>query len=87
LGLPWHPGRKADVAPITPGMPVTLSFAFTPTARRIPAGHRLRLAVAGADHRQRNLAQIKVDPAPRITIDRGSESHINIPLVAPNALP
>ncbi|WP_442679249.1 CocE/NonD family hydrolase [Sphingomonas sp. ASY06-1R] len=87
LGLPWHSGRQADVAPITPGAPVILRFAFTPTARRIPVGHRLRLALAGADHRQRNLAQIKVDPAPRITIVRGSASHIDIPLVAPNALP
>ncbi|WP_420138900.1 CocE/NonD family hydrolase [Sphingomonas sp.] len=87
LGLPWHSGRAADVAPITPGQPVTLRLALTPTARLIPAGHRLRLAIAGADHRQRNLAQIKVDPAPRITIVRGSASHIDVPLVSPKALP
>ena len=87
MGLPWHSGLKADVAPITPDEPVMLSFEFTPTVRRIPAGHRLRLAIAGADHRQRNLAQIKVDPAPRITIVRGTDTHLDIPLVAPDRLP
>ena len=87
LGLPWHSGRKADVAPVVPGQIVSLSFELTPTMRWVPAGHRLRLAIAGADHRQRNLAAIKVDPAPHITLVRGPASHIDVPLVSPQALP
>ena len=87
LGLPWHSGRKRDVTPITPGQPVSLAFELTPTVRLIPAGHRLRLAVAGADHRQRNLAEIKVDPAPHITVVRGADTHIDLPLVSPDKLP
>lgn len=87
LGLPWHSGRQADAAPITPGVPVTLDFELTPTVRLIPAGHRFRLAIAGADHRQRNLAEIKVDPAPRITVIRGKDTHIDLPLVSPSKLP
>jgi len=87
LGLPWHSGRRADVSPVVPGQAVSLSFELTPSIRFIPAGHRLRLAIAGADHRQRNLAEIKVDPAPRITVVRGTASHIDIPLVAPDSLP
>ena len=87
LGLPWHSGRQRDVAPITPGQPVSLALELTPTVRIIPAGHLLRLAIAGADHRQRNLAEIKVDPAPRITIIRGADTHIDLPLVSPDKLP
>ena len=87
LGLPWHSGRKADVSPVEPGRTISLSFELTPTMRFVPAGHRLRLAIAGADHRQRNLAQIKVDPAPRITVLRGTASHLDIPLVAPEHQP
>lgn len=87
LGLPWHSGRRADVSPAVPGKPMALRFELTPTMRFVPAGHRLRLAIAGADHRQRNLAEIRLDPPPRITVSRGTVSHIDVPLVAPQGLP
>jgi len=37
--------------------------------------------------RQRNLAEIKVDPAPHITVVRGADTHIDLPLVSPDKLP
>ena len=82
MGLPWHTGLAADHAPLQPGKAVQLSFALTPTARIIPAGHRLRLVVTGADPRQRNLAQIRLDPPPtiRIEVGRGSTSRLELPL-------
>lgn len=80
LGLPWHSGLADDYAPLTPDTDVTLSFALTPTARVLRAGHRLRLVVTGADPRQRNLAQIKLDPAPRISLGLGGESGARIEL-------
>ena len=60
-------------------------FALTPAARVIPAGQRLRLVVTGADPRQRNLQQIRLDPPPLISVrtGRGSGSYIELPLAEP----
>ena len=48
----------------------------------MPAGARLRFTVAGADPRQRNLQEIKLDPAPQLTVLRGGidGSRIELPL-------
>jgi hypothetical protein len=84
LGLPWQSGRSADREPLTPGRFVTMRFAFTPTGRIVPAGQRLRVVVTGADPRQRNLAQLRQDPPPRITVRSGAgRSWIELPLVDP----
>ncbi len=85
LGLPWPTGLAADHAPLAPDEEVELSFALTPVSRVIPAGHRLRLVVTGADPRQRNLAEIRLDPAPRIALALGGRdgARIELPLHAP----
>ncbi len=82
LGLPWHSGLEADNDPPAPGRDVALSIALTPISRVIPAGARLRFTIAGADPRQRNLKQIELRPAPKITVRRGGldASRIDLPL-------
>jgi putative CocE/NonD family hydrolase len=82
LGLPWHTGRSSDHAPLEASRDVSLDFALTPASRVIPAGHRLRLVVTGADPRQRNLDDVRIDPAPRIALNLGgpSGSRVDLPL-------
>jgi predicted acyl esterase len=82
LGLPWHTGLSADYAPLEPGREVSLDFALTPTSRVIPAGYRLRLVVTGADPRQRNLGELRVDPPPHIVLRLGGRagSRVDLPL-------
>ena len=82
LGLPWHSGRQADVAPPAPGEFVPLSIALTPLSLMIAPGDRLRLVTAGADPRQRNLKQIQLAPPPQITVRLGGidGSRIDLPL-------
>jgi len=82
LGLPWHSGREADVAPPDPGAYVTLSIALTPISLVVAPGERLRVVVAGADPRQRNLNAIRLDPAPQITVRLGGDaaSRIDLPV-------
>lgn len=53
LGLPWHRALEEDHQPLVPGQPVELHFALLPLAVRVPAGHRLRLSITGADPRER----------------------------------
>jgi putative CocE/NonD family hydrolase len=81
LGLPWITGLSADHAPLAPGSEVDLDFALTPVSRVISAGSRLRVVVTGADPRQRNLADLRKDPAPRISVVSGRNgSWIELPL-------
>ena len=82
LGLPWHSGRAADAAPIPSGQSATLSVPMLATSYHVPAGSRLRFVVTGADPRQRNLADLRQDPAPRITVTHGWAygSRIELPL-------
>ena len=71
LGLPYHSGLAADVAPLPAGQKAELSFDMTAVSRIVPSGHRLRLTITGADPRQRNLKDIMQSPPPRLTIWRG----------------
>ncbi|MCX7283338.1 MAG: CocE/NonD family hydrolase [Novosphingobium sp.] len=82
IGLPFHPGRTADVMPVAPGQVVRLNIDLTPVSRVVPAGSRLRLTIAGADPRQRNLKDIRQDPAPVITVHRGGAdaSRLDLPM-------
>lgn|GEM_PF-255772 len=82
LGLPWHTGLEGDYAALAPGEEAELEFALTPTSEVIEAGHRLRLVVTGADPRQRNLDDIRIEPPPNIALVLGgsSGSRIELPL-------
>jgi hypothetical protein len=83
LGLPWHTGLAADHAPLAPDEDAVLSFALSPVSRVINAGQRLRLVVTGADPRQRNLDDIRLDPPPRIDLSLGGPegARIELPLM------
>jgi len=82
LGLPWMTGLAADFAPLAKGKAVDVDFPMTAVSRVVPAGARLRVVVTGADPRQRNLAQLKLDPPPSITVETGGTggSWLDLPL-------
>jgi putative CocE/NonD family hydrolase len=83
LGLPWITGLSKDYAPLKAGNEVDLEFSLTPVSKVLPAGTRLRVVVTGADPRQRNLQEIRKDPAPVIKVISGrSGSYIDLPLAA-----
>ncbi len=81
MGLPWHSGRIADALSAPAGEVMDLKFTLLPMVRKVPLGTRLRLVVAGADPRQRNLAVLARDPAPTFTIFHGDgQSWIDLPV-------
>ena len=84
LDLPYHSGLKADVSPMTPGKPAILAFSLSPRAYTFQRGHRIRVTLAGADPRQRNLAQIRQTPAPEFRVLTGGTdgSRVDLPFVA-----
>lgn len=48
-GLPWHPSRQADVAPLRAGETVEMKFALLPMSYVFKAGHRIRLTLSFSD--------------------------------------
>ena len=47
--IPYHSFARADARPMQPGQVETVSFQLQPIAALIRRGHRIRLAIAGAD--------------------------------------
>lgn len=87
MGLPWHSGLEADVAPLPEGETAMLSIAMMPLSHTVMPGHRLRFLVTGADPRQRNLKDLRQDPPPEIDVHYGwsAGSRIDLPLVVGGA--
>jgi putative CocE/NonD family hydrolase len=80
LGLPYHSGLERDDTPLIPGQATTLVFELSPRSYVVQPHHRLRVALAGADPRQRNLADIRSGLAKRWTFYGGAGgSRIDIP--------
>lgn len=72
--------READAAPMVPGEVTTLTFPLLPTAVRLPAGWRLRIALTGAD--KHTFAAIPEGEAPTWRLHRGGArlSGVTLPL-------
>ncbi len=80
LDLPYHSGLEKDVAKL-PHEPVELVFDLLPTGKHFPAGHRIRIAVTGADKDSYQTPQDS--PAPTITVFRDTQhpSYVILPVV------
>jgi hypothetical protein len=46
---PYHPCTRAAAAPLVPGEPARIRIAMLPTSWCFRAGHRIALALSGAD--------------------------------------
>ena len=49
VNVPFHPCRRADEQPLEPGVVTELTFGLFPVSWLFRAGHRIRVAIAGAD--------------------------------------
>ncbi|MFX0101450.1 MAG: CocE/NonD family hydrolase, partial [Candidatus Hodarchaeota archaeon] len=47
--VPYHSFKKKDALPIVPGEPALVSFGLCALSAMVKKGHRLRIAIAGAD--------------------------------------
>jgi hypothetical protein len=78
LPVPYHSFARADAEPLVPGVAATLVFDLLPVSHRFRAGHRIRLAIAGAD--RDHFAPV-AGPPPVWTIVRGADSWLELPVV------
>ncbi len=77
---PLHSFAEADALPLRPGEVETVTVALQPVAARLPAGHRLRLAVAGAD--AHTFARVPAAGAVHFVVHCGpAGSRLRLPVV------
>ncbi len=78
LAVPYRSFARADAEPLVPGEPAVLVFDLQPISHLWRRGHRIRLAIAGAD---RDHFAIPPGPPPTWTIARGAGSWVELPVV------
>ena len=78
---PYHSFTQADATPMPPGEIQVVTFALLPTSVLVRAGHRIRIAIGGAD--ADTFARIPEEGTPVYTIERRPEhaSHVTLPVI------
>jgi len=78
--LPIHTFRRAEAAPLIPSEVVPLTVELLPTSYQFKQGHRIRIALAGAD---KDHFQALDGPAPiwEVWHTPNRPSHIDLPIV------
>jgi len=80
LGEPLHSFRQDDALPLVPGEMTELEFRMWPTSVLFRKGHRIRVAIAGAD--ADTFDRLPAEGTPTITLHRGrSGSSILLPVI------
>jgi uncharacterized protein len=76
---PYHTYVKADARPMVPGVIDLVPIVMLPTSIQVPAGYRLRLAIAG--HDEDSFYRFPQGATPRYHVyrDRGHASRIVLP--------
>ena len=79
--VPFHSFTQKDAMPLVPGQIAELKFGLQPTSVLIKKGHRLRIAIAGAD--KNTFARIPAEGTPTITVARNkrNQSWIDLPVI------
>lgn len=78
---PYHSYKEADAEPMTPGEVEEVTFALLPTSVLFRAGHRIRIAIGGAD--ADTFARIPSEGSPVYSVLRspGLPSRITLPVI------
>ena len=78
LGVP-RTFARSDALPVVPGEPMGLTVPLLPVSAVVPAGHRLRVAIAGHDA----SCFTRYGPAGEtFTLGLGGQSHLDLPVRA-----
>lgn len=79
--VPYHTYKRQDKLPLIPGEITEISFGLLPTSVLIEKGHKIRIAIAGAD--KDTFIQIPEKENPTIKIARNNEnaSYIDLPII------
>jgi putative CocE/NonD family hydrolase len=78
---PYHSFKRKDSMPVKPNEVMRLTFGILPTSVLIKKGHRIRIAIAGAD--KDTFARTPADKTPTIHVERNLRyaSFIDLPVI------
>jgi putative CocE/NonD family hydrolase len=78
---PYHSFKQADAQPMIPGGMAEVTFALHPTSVLFRKGHRIRVAIGGAD--ADTFARIPAEGTPAWTVERSPArpSRISLPVI------
>lgn len=78
---PVHSYTREDALPMVPGKIATIQIRLNPISVRIKSGHRIRLAIAGAD--ASIFQRVPAEGVPTLTVERNANhpSYIELPVV------
>ena len=82
---PAHSFLRKDAEPLTPGEAATIRFSMYPTSVLLRKGHRIRLALAGADASL--FDRYPAEGAPTLTVYREAQRASYVDLPAKNRVP
>ena len=79
--VPYHSFKRKDSLPLVPGEIANITFGMLPTSVLVRKGHRLRVALAGAD--KETFSRYPTEGTPTISIirDANHASFIEIPII------
>ena len=81
MAMPYRTFRRRDAVPVPVGEVVEYTFGLLPTSVLFRKGHKIRVAIAGAD--RETFARIPEKGTPTFTISRNrdQQSFIQLPVV------
>jgi uncharacterized protein len=79
LGPP-HSYLRADAEPLVPGMPAQIQFSLFPTSLLLHKGHRIRLALAGADTPLFKRCPLDGTPTWTVFRQKGLATYLDLPM-------
>ena len=77
----YHSFKRKDALPLVPGEFAELSFELMPTSVLVWRGHRVRIAIAGADRDTFRRIPDTGDPVLTFARNRRHASFLELPLV------
>lgn len=80
LGTPWHRGNAGDAEPMPAARAERVDFDMLPLSSVVPAGHRLRVTVTGADVRESDRTELSPAPVYTVHRERAHASSITLPI-------
>jgi hypothetical protein len=80
--VPYHSFERKDGRPMVPGEVAELVFDLLPTSYLFERGHRVRVALAGADRDHFALIPPQAPPTWTLFRDAAHPSHVTLPVVS-----
>jgi putative CocE/NonD family hydrolase len=82
--VPYHSFKREDSQIMVPGEVTEIKFGFLPTSVLIKKGHKIRIAICGADKQTFSRYPSEGNPTIKILRNKNNSSYIDLPVILKN---